>query len=91
MGKISDVFYTDIHKNDCTIMQAAEFYYYYNLIDKPCILPEYEAYEENQINIRNKILGEAINNGKLQIHPKTNTTIFGISSLKNKAILVVEF
>lgn len=92
MGIISDVFYEEIDRDVCNMMTAGEFYYHYNLMGvHPMFVPEYEDYELSQITTRNKIIGEAMSRGDLTKHPKMNTTIFGVSSLKNKAVIMTEY
>jgi hypothetical protein len=90
MSKITEVYYTEI--NEMTAKEAAAFYYHYNLINVSEVFHEdYIKYEENQIALRNKILGDAYKNNEIPRHPKTNTSIFGISSLKNKPVLITEY
>lgn len=92
MGRISNVFYEEIDCDKCSIMTAGEFYYHYNLMGvHPMFVPEYEDYELSQITTRNKIIGDAMTRGDLRKHPKMNTTIFGVSSIKNKAVIVTEY
>lgn len=92
MGKISEVFYEVIDSTSYTLNNAAEFYYHYNLLNvDPKLSEDYEKYELNQLSVRNNIIGNAFNRGEITRHPKTDTSILGISTLKNKPILVVEF
>lgn len=92
MGKITDVHYHEINEKECSLQEAAEYYFYYNLLGiDASILPEYEKYEESQIQLKNKILGDAYNNKEIPKHPKMNTALLGISSLKGKPIIVTEY
>lgn len=92
MGKISNVYYDEISSNECSILDAGEFYYHYNVIGiDPLFIPGYEEYEERQISLRNRIIGKAIENGEVNKHPKMHTTVFGVSSLKNKAVILTEY
>lgn len=92
MGRISNVYYDEIDRDTCSMMTAGEFYYHYNLMGvHPMFIPEYEDYELSQITMRNKIIGDAMDRGDLVNHPKMNTTIFGVSSLKNKAVIMTEY
>lgn len=87
---ISRVFYKEI--DDISIEEMGEFYYHYNhhdLTDK--MTQEYEKYEESQIQKRNKIISEAVNNGDIPKGSRIKSTLFGVSSIKNKPILVVEY
>lgn len=92
MGKINEVFYKAIDSESYTTTEAAEFYYHYNLLNvDPKLSEDYEKYELTQLNKRNSIIGDAFNRGEIKRHPKTDTSILGISTLKNKPILLVEF
>lgn len=92
MSKIREVLYEVLDPSECTIREAGEFYYHYNLMGADESLNEdYIRYEESQINCRNRVIGNAVKQGMFPRHPKTDTTIFGVSSLKNKAIIIVEF
>lgn len=91
MGKISKVYYEAMDHDKCSMMETGEFYYHYNLMGvHPMFIPEYEKYEMSQISMRNKIIGDAMKCGDISIHPKMNTTIFGVSSIKHKAVIVTE-
>lgn len=92
MGRISDVYYEEIDRDECSMMTAGEFYYHYNLMNvHPIFVPDYESYEIKQISTRNSIIGNAIKRGEMPRHPKLNSTIFGVSSIKNKAVIVTEY
>lgn len=92
MSRISEILYEVIDPNICSIREAGEFYYHYNLMGLDDNLnKDYERYELSQVKCRNTVIGNALKQGHCPRHPKTNTTIFGVSSLKNKAILLVEF
>lgn len=90
MGKISKVFYEELNNS---INEAAEYYYFYNLLssNNKIVDSEYEQYEENQINIKNKIIGKAFNSGNIPRHPKVNYVILGISPIKRKSIIISEY
>ena len=90
MSKITEVFYLPI--DEMSSKEAAAFYYHYNLINVSEVFHEdYMRYEEKQFAIRNKLLGNAYKNNELPRHPIVNSTIFGISSLKNKPVLITEY
>lgn len=92
MGKISKVFYEVVDNSVCSIMDSGEYYYHYNIMGlNASTAQEYEEYEESQIAIRNKIIGDAIKRHDILEHPKMNTTIFGVSSMKHKTIIVTEY
>lgn len=92
MGKISEVLYKTVEPDVCTIEKASEFYYHYNMIDtNDSCRSEYEKYETDQINIKNKIIGDALRQGELPRYPDVNSIIFGISSILNKPVLIVEY
>ena len=90
MSNITEVFYSTI--DEMTSKEAAAFYYHYNLISSSEVFHEdYIKYEEQQISIRNKLLGNACKNNEKPRHPNVNSTIFGISSLKSKPVLITEY
>lgn len=91
MGKISKVFYTEINPETCSVNDAAKYHYLSNLLKyDESIQNEYEKYEEDQIKLRNTLIGNAIKSGEIDGQPKVLSTIFGISAHKNRAILITE-
>ena len=91
MGNITKVFYTEIDPEICSANDAAKYHYHFNFLKYHEIFQkEYEKYEEDQIKLRNKLIGNAIKSGEISKHPKVHSTIFGISAQKNKAILITE-
>lgn len=92
MGKISEIYYEEIDPKICTTIEAAEFYYLFNMLDiDEDIHKEYEDHEIKQLEIRNKLIGDAIRKNKLPRNPKLNTSILGISSLRDQVILLAEY
>lgn len=90
MGRISKVFYKEIDPDICSPYEAAKYHFHFNLLKYHEIFQnQYEEYEREQISLRNNIIGNAIKSGEIS-NPKIFTTIFGISSEKNKAILITE-
>ena len=91
MGRISNVFYKEIDNDVCSMEEAANYHYLFNLLKyHEMFQNEYEHYEEFQIKLRNTLIGDAIKSGEIKSHPNVPSTIFGISALKNKAILITE-
>jgi hypothetical protein len=91
MGKISKVFYKEIDDTECTAQEAGEFYYHFNLISSHILFhKDYEKFELAQINLKNKTLGDIINDSGTQVRPKVGSSILAISSLKNKVILIAD-
>ncbi len=91
MGKISKVFYTEIRPEICTVKESAEFYYHFNLVaSHESFLKGYEDYETNQINLKNKILGDVVANIEGKERPKVGSSILAISSLKQKVVLIAD-
>lgn len=89
MGKISKVFYAEIKPEACTVQEAGEFYYHFNLIGVHEMFHDpYEEYETNQIKLKNKSLGEIISQSDER--PKVGSAILAISSVKNKVILMAD-
>lgn len=90
MTNISKVYYEEL--NGVDINEMGEFYFHYNhhnLTDK--MRKDYENYEESQINLRNKIISDAISNNLIPSHPILSSVLFGVSSIKNKPIIIVEY
>lgn len=91
MGKITKVFYKEIDPSVCSPKSAARYHYHFNLLRlHESFQKEYEKYEEEQIYLRNTILHDAIVSKEITSYPKVTSTIFGISSHKNKAVLITE-
>ena len=90
MGKISKVFYKEIDPELCNVNDAAKYHYLFNLIKYHEVFQdEYIKYEESQIHLRNTLIGDAVRSGEIS-NPKLPSTIFGISSVKNKAVIITE-
>lgn len=91
MGKISKVIYIEIKSTSCTVKEAGEFYYHFNLISSHDLFHvDYEKYELSQIDLKNKTLGSIIHSNELSERPKINSSILAISSLKNKVVLIAD-
>lgn len=87
---ISRIYYGE--PKDVTLEEMGEFYFYYNhqgLTDE--MIEDYERYEESQIKKRNQIISDAIVNGDIPNNRRIKSTLFGVSSIKNKPILVIEY
>lgn len=90
MGKITKVIYQVIDPEVYSGYTLGEYYFYFNMLGlDPKIDKEYIEYEETQMNMRNKILGDIIN--ETGIHTKIDKTIFGLSSMKQKAVVISEY
>lgn len=92
MGKITTVYYKEVNPQECSTALASEFYFHYNLMgEHPSLAQDYEEYELSQMHTRNKIIGDALKHGEIPSHPIMNSTIFGVSSVKNKTVLITEY
>lgn len=90
MTNISRVYYEEL--DDIDIDELGEFYFHYNhhnLTDE--MRKDYEEYEERQITLRNKIISRAMSSGSLPNQPIISSVLFGVSSIKNKSILIVNY
>lgn len=86
---ISKVYYEELGNIDSSEM--SEFYFYYNHFQlSDDIARDYEEYETRQIKIRNKIIANAIKQNQIPGRPNISSTLFGVSSIKNKPIIIVE-
>lgn len=86
---ISRVYYEELGNIDP--FEMSEFYFFYNhygLSDD--IAKDYEEYETNQIQMRNRIIANAIKQNQLPSRPKMDTVLFGVSSIKNKSMILAE-
>jgi hypothetical protein len=84
------VYYTEIDKSKCDPQRIGEYYFYQNLLGTtPELDDQYMECEEEQFKLRSSIIGEAVKSGEIE-HPKFSSAIFGLSSLKNTAIIAVE-
>lgn len=91
MGKISEVFYKQISPEICSPKSASEYYFYLNCIGiDPMFHEGYAQYEEEQLCIRNHVIGEALANGEFKSHPKVGSTIFGVSTINRSAVIITE-
>lgn len=91
MSKITEVFYTEIDPELCSVTEAAKYHYHFNLLKyHEMFQNEYIEYESNHIKMRNKLIGDAVKSGEIKSSPKVYTTIFGISAHKNRAVLITE-
>lgn len=90
MTNISDVYYEEL--DDVDVNNMADFYFYYNHHTLSNQLREkYEQFEMDQIKLRNSILAKIINNGYIPKYPKVTSSLFGISPINNKAMIIVEY
>lgn len=87
MGKISKVFYQEVDPNICSIKEAAEFYYHFNLMGAhEMFLADYEKYEISQAALKNKTIADAIKNNSER--PLVNSSVIAISSLRDKVVII---
>ena len=88
---ITRVYYEEIDPSTISVQTAGEYYYYANLIGVHEMFHNaYENYETDQINIRNKIIGEAIKRGDIENSIRSDKSMVAISSIKNKVILIAD-
>lgn len=92
MAKICKVFYAEIDPKVCTMQEAGEYYYHFNLLGSHEMFHEsYEQHEKKQVDLRNSVISQAMKNGELPSHPVMNSTIFGVSAMKQKPVLITKF
>lgn len=86
MGRITKIVYREIDSSDYSIHKAGEFYFHHNLLKESDMFHKpHEDNESDQIMMRSKIAGSLKKSG---IDIKVNSSILGISSLKNKMVFV---
>lgn len=89
---ISECYITDIDPSICDPNEVSRFYFLYNLLGLTDeIDSRYIDHEYKQVNVRNRIISDAIKNGMIPKRPNVNSTILGLSSLRDSAILVVDY
>lgn len=97
MGKISEVYYGQVDTEVYSPEQAAESYFYENLVDIDDMFDEgYCKTMSDQIEIRNSMLNNVCNSDDLNSipthrHPRLNTSIIAISPLCEKVVVIVEY
>ena len=89
---IKSVIYDKISPEVCNNEEASKYYFYQNALGiDDSIDKEYEEYELNQIKMRNSVLNNIIHSDNIQVMPNFDSTIFGVSGIKNTVIIVTEF
>ena len=89
MGKITDVYYTEVDRKK---EEAGEYYFYHNLLSvDPFFHQKYEELERQQIDLRNMLIRKAIVNRVIPEHTMHNNAILGISPLRNRTVLIIEY
>lgn len=89
-SKITEVFYYEIPLGTYPIEKASKYNFFSNVIGMhPMFDKRYEDYEMEQMKMKNKIIGDAVKNKEIS-NPKVSSTIFGISSVCNRAIIITE-
>lgn len=92
MGKISNVYYKKLTDDEMSVDRSSSFYFLNNMFALSSeIQDEYERYEEYQINLRNKIIGNAVKHNDIPGRPKIDSTVMGISGIHDCTILVTEY
>lgn len=90
MGKITEVYYTDIPTGLCSVEEASRFTFLSNLIGvHPSFDQEYENYEVSQMKIKGRLIGDAIRRGEIK-EPNLSSMIFGLSTTYERAILIID-
>lgn len=80
---IKEVIYQEL---DIPLSKLNDFYFYNNILKhSDYFLEEYEDFEIKQNEIKNKAIKELSDHRKLDL----SNSIFGISSIKNKAVLII--
>ena len=88
MGKISKCFYRLLEEEDCSVREAADFYFYSNMMTaNDDYMKFYEDYDIKQTNRKNHILGEVLIEEGLSNKVKAHTTNLAISTMKNRVVI----
>lgn len=90
--KISEVYYNEIGDNVISAEECGDFYFLHNLLNHDdAINKAYEKYFENIMHIKNDMIGRLKEDKVFPRDPKINESGIMISSLKNRAVLLVEY
>lgn len=88
---IKNVYYEEIDPSVVTPDQAAEFYFHYNMIQlHPDFIDDYESFETKQLEMKNKIISNAIDRGDLSKQIRVDHSMIAISPIKNKVVMIVK-
>lgn len=87
MGKINMVYYQELNDD---IIDITKYNFLYNVAKYNNIFSEeYLSYEEKQIQKRNELIANAIKEKIIDKYNLINSIIVGISSIKNKPIIII--
>ena len=88
---IKPILYEEISSDMCSNEDASEYYFYQNAMGlSEDIDNEFEKYEIQQLKLRNIVIANAINTEDFKLIPNLDSTVFGVSALKNKVILIAD-
>lgn len=91
MSNISEVVYKELDPETCSVIEASEYHYYNNLLGiHEMFNEEYEEYELRQKALRNQAIREATKDFPSDKPLKMETMIFGVSSLRDRVIVLMD-
>ena len=86
---ITKVLYERINPALYSEYDAGLNYFYINALGiNESIQKEFSEYEEKQLKMRNSVIGSAKN--EFNVHPKVQSSLIGLSSLCDNAILMAD-
>lgn len=89
MGKITSVSYMEVDPKSYNADESNESYWYQNMMGiSSKIDKEYIDYEDKQIKTRNSLIHQLSESDDVNL--KVDSTIFGLSSISNKVVLISE-
>lgn len=91
MSKISKISYCTIPEDVVSREKVSEYYFYSNLMDtsEEC-MNKYEEHEAEQYKLRKSIAAKLLSDDDIHTIPKSSQVLFGISSMKEKCVLIAE-
>lgn len=87
---IKKIYYEEIPDDMMSLEQGGAYYFHLNTAKlNDNLMTDYMSYEENQLLVKNKMLGVALKRGDIK-HINPNKTVISLSPQKNKTVLIAE-
>ncbi|MCM1439776.1 MAG: hypothetical protein NC131_11345 [Roseburia sp.] len=91
MSNIKKIYYSKIPESEITPGAMSDYYYLANMSGVHAdIREEFVDHETRSVQLRNRLLGEAIRNANCPKSIDLNSSTLGISSIQNAVILMAD-
>ena len=88
MGKISKCYYHPLDEKDCSVEQAAEFYFHQNMMTADVNhMKAYEEYDYLQTKKKDTVLGHNLRIDNLLNQVNAGSATLAISTMHNKVVI----